>query len=414
MLQPSTFDTLGDHGVPLVCKLRKSLYGLKQAPRQWHLHISSTLQKLGFHSCASDPSMFVRMTDGNTCLLALYVDDGMVLGNNSEVCREVITQLEAHYKLVYQGLYSGALGFEWNRLSSDTSVITQTKFIKNLLERYGLDQCRPAKTPMDSGVYRLLTSPSQPLDDKKKRVYQGIVGSLIWLTSISRPDLSFSVGLVSRFLQAPTEFHFSLCDRILRYLAGTQHVGTTLSGNMDISIYSDSDWGSDPTNRRSISGYVLKIGQSPISWKSRQQSVVALSSTEAEYVAAGCAVQEFLWFGMLVQELLVSHSTARPVLYVDNQSAISLSENPTLNDRTKHIDIKYHFLRSHVLSGTLLLKYCPTDVMCADLLTKPLNHVVFSRLCNLNNLSMSSLKGGIAPGGVAILVPTSSDSSAHK
>ena len=214
-----------------------------------------------------------------------------------------------------------------------------------------------------------------------QQLYQSAVGSLLYLSVATRPDITYAVSNVARFCAKPTNQHWVAVKRIFRYLKGTQQYGLLYgkSNSNNCVGFSDADWGGDLDDRKSTSGYMFQVGGTAISWRSKKQTCVALSTAEAEYIALASAAQESLW----LQQLLVDLKNEEPksvTIYEDNQSAISMAKNPQFHGRTKHIAIKYHFIREQVNSKTLELRYCRTNDMIADMLTKGLSGEQFEKL----------------------------------
>jgi hypothetical protein len=299
--------------------------------------------------------------------------------------------------LEFQGEYSGALGFTWMKFKK--FFLCQSQFIKQLLERFGMKNCKTSDTPMDVGAYKIMeAADDKVLDDAGVKSYQELIGSLLCLSVIPRPDISCAVGILSRFMKAPAPTYLNMAKRVLRYLAGTIDVGTQFGGDLKLTCATDSDWANDTVNRKSTSGFVIKLGDSVIDWSSRQQRSVSLSSTEAESIAMTSGLQDAMWIGSILEELKVRRAQEF-VLYCDNQSAIKLGHNPVQHGRTKHIDVRYHFIREAIESGRVVLKYVSTVEMPADMLTKPLGRIVYERQKLLNGiLSLSRFKGGIGSG----------------
>jgi hypothetical protein len=207
-----------------------------------------------------------------------------------------------------------------------------------------------------------------------------MVGSLMHLMVASRPDLAFAVGQLARKMQSPTERDLLNAKRVLRYVKGSLDLALLYpaGGGIEMKSYADSDFAGDIKTRKSTSGNLIIIG-GPVSWKSERQHIVALSSTEAEYVSASECLKSIIWCRSILSELSFAQASSS-VLYQDNQSTIALTNNPIISKRTKHIDVRYHFLRAQVKAGVVTLQYCPTQEMLADILTKPLLRHQFVRL----------------------------------
>ncbi|PKI62768.1 hypothetical protein CRG98_016867 [Punica granatum] len=208
--------------------------------------------------------------------------------------------------------------------------------------------------------------------DVNPTYFKRIVGSLRYLTS-TRPDLVYSVGLVSRLMESPKQSHLQAAKRILRYIKGTLDEGVFYSSSNDFQLvgFTDSDWGGDVGERKSTSGYVFSLGNGAFSWSSKKQQVVALSTAEAEYIAAAYCATQAIWLRQLLRELQLEQMKPT-VIKCDNKSAIALAENPVFHGRSKHIDIKYHFIRALVKSGEIVLEFCKSEDQVADMFTKPL------------------------------------------
>ena len=225
------------------------------------------------------------------------------------------------------------------------------------------------------------------------REYQCIIGSLMYAAIATRPDIAFSVGMLSQYMSNPGEEHFIGIKRVLRYLRGTTDFGLEFKAqdNMKINLhgYADADWAGDVSTRKSTTGYLFQIGNGTVSWKTRRQSIVALSSTEAEYVSLSCAAQETIWMRNLLES--IGFQQLDPTMISeDNQGAIALAGNPGNHPRTKHISIKYHFIREAVEKNKIMFQYCPTTEMLADILTKALTKERFQELRDLIGVRSSN------------------------
>ncbi|CAL2280003.1 unnamed protein product [Prunus armeniaca] len=332
MKQPQGFE---DSSHPdYVCKLQKSLYDLKQAPKGWNAKFTGYLPSLGFKMSHSDPSLFVKISDSAIVVLLLYVDDIILTGSNSQVIQEI------SYK------------------SNGDLFISQQKYAKDLLVKAGMESCRPCPTPSKPHT-QVLPTDGEPL--KEPSVYRSIVGALQYLT-FTRPDLAYSVNTVCQFMNNPTEVHFQLVKRILRYIQGPLHYGLTYSSSVPVSVsaYSDADWAGDITTRRSTTGFVVFLGSNPISWQSKKQGSVSRSSTEAEYRALANASVEAAWIRQILADLHVFLPDP-PLLFCDNMYALALSSNPVFHSRIKHLDVDFHFVQERVQRKDFLVHYIPTD-----------------------------------------------------
>jgi len=261
-----------------------------------------------------------------------------------------------------------------------TINLTQELYITKALEKFGLDQCRPVSTPaVTSGKTareeEANTEDQRPIDVK---LYQEKVGTLLYASISTRPDIAYAVNKLAQFMLAPTVSNGRSCDRVFRYLSGTKSYGLTFgrtknvsNSEVEISAYADADWGGDRVDRKSVTGWVAMLHGDPVSWASKKQKVVAQSSCEAELYAEAAAINEMKWLRGLMGELGVKIA-GTPVLFGDNQSTQELTKNGVKSERTKHIDIKYHFVTDEVKKGNVHLQWIPTQKQLADILTKAL------------------------------------------
>jgi hypothetical protein len=373
MLQPPGFthSDFPNH----VCKLHKSLYGLKQAPHAWFERFTSHLLTIGFTASTADPSLFVFRQGSILLYLLLYVDDIILTGNSPAAITSLITQLAATFELKDLGplRYFLELQIEYG---SDCLFVHQRKYITDLLSKFNMPTCKAASTPF-SISHKLQPSTEAILSDPTP--YRSLVGALQYAT-FTRPDITYAVNQVCQYMHKPTATHFAAVKRILRYLQGTLSLGIHFkSGSPVLTAFTDSDWASDPYDRRSTTGITVFLGNNPITWISKKQHTVSQSSTEAEYRALASGATELAWLRQVLCDLGVVLPNA-PTMWCDNTSAIALASNPVFHSRTKHIEVDYHFVRERVVRGDLHLQFISTDDQLADLFTKPLSTQRFQRL----------------------------------
>ncbi|KAI3799323.1 hypothetical protein L1987_34616 [Smallanthus sonchifolius] len=312
-----------------VCLLHKSLYGLKQAPRAWFTRFSTVLSQLGFCGSKTDPSLFILNSGGTLVYILVYVDDIIITGNNNSAINGIINCLSSIFPLKDLGQLHYFLGIEVVHHQKDI-ILSQRKYISDILHRSGLSHCKPVSSPMSTT--QVLTIDDSPLlPDPVK--YRQTVGALQYAT-LSRPDIAFAVNRVCQFMHAPTENHWSAVKRILRYLQGTTDLGLLI---------------------RHTSG----------------SNLVSRSSTESEYKALADTMAELIWLKFLLHELGVSVK-ASPTLWCDNLVATYLSANPVFHARTKHVEVDFHFVREQVARGQINVQFISTNDQLADVLTKPL------------------------------------------
>lgn len=371
----------------LVCRLKRSIYGLKQAPRCWNYALDNRLKEMGFKQTSSDPCLYVSSdANGDVFIIAVYVDD-IILGGRSEAkMRDVKKELSQNFKMKDLGPLHHFLGVTVVQDQTAGSIwLGQPSYTEKLLQKFGMSDCKPVKTPVNPDVK--LTQCEHDDDVCDQKTYQAMVGSLLYLSTRTRPDLAYAVGSVARYCAKPTKEHWMGVKRILRYLKGTVDFGLLYSreASPDCVGYCDADWAGDVGDRKSTSGYVFLQGGAAITWKSSKQSCVALSTAEAEYVALSAAAQEAIWLQQLTSDLL-NKNIRETTIHEDNQSAMCMAKNQQSHRRTKHIEIKYHFIRDLVEAGRIKLTYCPSEDMIADMLTKGLPIAQFEKLRALTGM----------------------------
>lgn len=347
-----------------VCLLKKSLYGLKQSPRSWNQKIDNFLKSCNFKNSRYDPCLYINSSNGKQTYILLFVDDLFVFSNDRQETTRVYERLERKFKVRNLGEIQDCLGV---RVKRENGVISldQEGYIDQLLERYDLSKCNPAMTPLNP------KEKLQPAEEKSNFPYQRLIGSLMYLSVFTRPDIAFAVSYLSQFNNSHSTSHWVQAKRVLRYLKGTKKLCLSYRKGQRVLLgYTDADWGGDHTDRRSFTGYLFTLGQSAVSWEARKQRTVALSSTEAEYMALCESAREALFLRGIYNELQPQDKRPSLTIYNDSQSAQSLCHNPVYHKRSKHIDIKYHFVRDCVNRGTISIKYLSTHDMPADALTK--------------------------------------------
>ena len=359
-----------------VCRLNKAIYGLKQAPRAWFQRLSSALLQWGFNSSRTDSSMFIHFGESSTLIVLIYVDDIIITGSSSTQISSLIAKLNSVFALRDLGKLSYFLGLEVT-YHNDSITLSQSKYVADLLHRTAMFDTKPAHTPGAVGK-NLSKFDGDPLTDVTQ--YRSVVGALQYLT-MTRIDIAFVVNKACQFMQQPIFAHWLSVKRILRYLKGTLHDGLLLnpSSHLTLEGFSDANWGGQPDDRRSISGYLVYLGGNLVSWSSSKQKVVSRSSAESKYRGFSFATPEIIWMQTLLQELCIPIPVI-PLLWYDDISAYHLAKNPVFHARTKHIEIDLHFIHDQVTQGKLQLQFIPTTEQPADLLTK---HLTSSKFLSL-------------------------------
>jgi hypothetical protein len=372
-----------------VLLLQKALYGLKQSPRLWQLTLKAVLKRIGYMPLFADQCVYRSTKTG--LVIITYVDDFLLVGPQGESLKMLKLQLHDAFDMKDLGPCQFFLGVRITRnRSQNQTTICQDAYIRKVLSQFGMLECRAVLTPLDPGASDTLVPHQGTATEDQVKLYQSLVGCINYLATQTRCDVAFTTSALSRFLVNPAPAHIKSAKRVLQYLKGTMMYGIIFGGsdyspnNLDIRLYTDSDYAGDRHTYRSTSGYVSFLAGGPISWQSKRQSVVAQSSTEAEYIAMSELVKEGAWLRYLLVGLQYKGQDLDPMtLYSDNQGALSLAENPTFHRGSKHIAVRYHLIRQEVEEGKLQLAYIPTNCMPADGLTKALKspaHIRFLRL----------------------------------
>nr|AFP55546.1 gag-pol polyprotein [Rosa rugosa] len=360
-------------GEQVVCKLKKSLYGLKQSPRAWFGRFTKFMKKIGYRQSNSDHTLFLKHRCGKVTALIIYVDDMVVTGDDIEEIQRLQGQLSSEFEMKDLGNLKYFLGIEVAR-GKDCIVLSQRKYVLDLLAETGMLDCKPVATPIEQN-HQLAEYLDQVPTNKGR--YQRLVGRLIYL-SHTRPDLAYAVSVVSQFMHNPSEAHMDAVFRILQYLKSAPGKGLIFSkySHLDVSGYTDADWAGSITDRRSTSGYFTFVGGNLVTWKSKKQKVVARSSAEAEYRGMARGLCEMLWLRNLLNDLGFRQKKAMP-LYCDNKAAIEIAHNPVQHDRTKHVEVDRHFIKEKLDGQIILFPFVPTEEQLADILTKALSTKAF-------------------------------------
>lgn len=377
-MQPEGFEKEGKEH--MVYKLFKALYGLRQAPRAWYVKLSKCLEDMGLMKCPHEHAVYTKREGEEILIVAVYVDDLLITGTSTSIIKRFKAEMNAHFDMNDLGKLSYYLGIEVEQKKGFIEL-KQSAYAKKILSNIGMGECNPTRYPMEPR--QIITK-----DEGGKLVnsteYKSMVGGLRYLVH-TRPDIAFSVGIVSRFMEKPTVMHLNAVKRIYRYIRGTVDFGlvySKTSGNNVLNGYSDSDLGGHLDDRKSTSGVAFYLNDNLITWISQKQKCVALSSCEAEFMAATAAACQGVWLARVLRQ--VTDDFQGPVvLFIDNKSAIDLAKNPVFHGRSKHIDIRYHFIRECVEKGEIAVKHVATKEQRADTLTKALPVVRFEQMRQL-------------------------------
>ncbi|KAJ3507815.1 hypothetical protein NMY22_g16815 [Coprinellus aureogranulatus] len=398
-------------GVPIedghCWKLQRSLYGLKQSGRTWNKTLDASLLDMGFIRLDAETCLYLYKEGDQLCFVVVYVDDLLLAATSRKFMDSVKKKLSSRFKMKDLGPAKYILGMVIRRDRAKLTIaLSQRRYIDSVLERTGMSNCKPASTPIPSTNKATIDDPNDntvihSLEiDGKTVTYKSIIGSLMYAMLATRPDLAFVVGLLGRYSAAPKQVHWTLAKRCLRYLQATKDMelvydGTADSKDMTFFGFVDAAWSDDTDTSRSTGGYVFMSNGAAVGWSSKRQQMVALSSTEAEYISMCAAGQHLAWLRTFFED--IGHPQADPTtLFNDNQGAIALSKDPQYRSRTKHIQRKFHFVRDDLVrNGVVKIKYLPTEEMVADIMTKPLpreTHWKFVKAMGLRMGSSGSVK----------------------
>lgn len=375
MLQPEGFRQKKG----LVCRLNKSLYGLKQASRSWNITFHTFIERLGFQRSANDLCLYCRGSDKQLVVIVLYVDDILLVSPSEKLIRTIKRCLAQEFEMTDQGEVKHFLGMTIGRdVEKKVMRIHQRRYLESLLIRFEMQNCRTVSTPME---YKL----KLPKGEESKRIfkpYRELVGCIMYVSLTTRPDLAVAANYFSQFQVCPNEEHWIHLRRVLRFIQGTLSLGLCYRASNDsplLEVYTDADWASDITDRRSISGAVYKVFGTTVNWYSKKQPTVSLSSTEAELVALCTAACHNQWLVRLLGDL--GRIPDGPVCFhEDNQSTIRIASSPKDSSRLKHMDVKYFYVRELLERSLIKIDYVPSSMQQADILTKGLPAPGFKKL----------------------------------
>ena len=358
----------GFEGKGIVWKLKKAIYGLKQAASAWHKTLQKSLTGAGFQTSSAEPCLYMFGPQDERVFVLVYVDDCLLFGPTQAVAavKRLIASL---FDVKDVGPATYFLGLQIKReRDARTLWLGQQRYVNDVLERFGMAECKPRVSPLDANLQ--LDDTGEPLGDGTP--YNALVGSLLYLAVQTRPDISHAVGMLSRFVASPKEQHWAAAKSVLKYLAGTREFALKFHGSSKAVGYTDADFAGEKPGRKSTSGMVILMNGAAVAWASKLQGTVATSTCEAELIAGALAVKECLYVSKLLADLTEKYMPLD--LYGDNQSALRLMKNvhAGAQNRTKHIDIAYNFARQRVMLGEVQVHFVGTADMVADVMTKQL------------------------------------------
>jgi hypothetical protein len=387
--QPEGFVDKGDD---CIWRLLKALYGLKQAGRCWHKKLNEVLEKMGFIRLTCEHSIWIYKRNNTWIIIPVFIDDMTIAAKSKDDISQVKDELCSHFKLRDLGPTSWLLGVEIKRVRSKrTLTLSQHQYILDILKCFQMSDCKPVSTPLDPSIHLSASmSPQSAVDAKfmKSVPYIQAVGALMYLAVATHPDIAFAVGVLAHFNKDPGLLHWKAVKHLMHYLKGTLDYKLTYGPSPSSELFTtftDADQAGNPDSGCSTSGYIVKMGTGAISWSIRLQSIVALSTTEAEFVAATSAGQEILWLRNLLTELGYKINTPS-TLHFDNQSALSVAKNPEHHGCMKHLDLRFYWLRNEVERKSMNLVHLRTEVMPADIMTKALGKIKVEEMVRLIGL----------------------------
>jgi hypothetical protein len=360
--------------------LKQSIYGTKQAHREFNADLEEKLRSIGFTPYKDDNSLFTFRRNDEIIHIPMFVDDGLVFSNSKALIKETREKLEQLYKLVWTTNPTLHLGIKITRDRQNRTIhLSQEHYLKNVLDRFDMTHCNTTSTPFPTSI-ELSPGTNEEVEDAAHLPYQQAIGCLNWAAVHTRPDIQYAVSTLARYSSKYTYRHWQVVKHLLRYIQGTLDRGIIFkkhdAPSTELRAYADADYAACTTTRRSTTGYVFTLGGSLISWKSRRQPTVALSTTEAEYMALGDCAKHCLWFRRMISHLTQTPIPTSPIslpplsIFNDNNGAVFLSQESATNSRSKHIDIRHHFIRDLILSHQISTHMIDTKLMPADFLTK--------------------------------------------
>ncbi|CAJ2674023.1 unnamed protein product [Trifolium pratense] len=375
-----------------VCLLKKSLYGLKQSPRQWYRRFDDFLLKTGFVRSNYDSCVYMMKRNEKVILyLLLYVDDILMASSDKQEIQQLKEKLNGEFEMKDLGNAKRILGMDILRDRSKGELfLSQHDYLKKVVERFRMTDSKVVNTPLGHHSKLSIKQCPQSEDERKKMEstpYASGVGSIMYGMVCSRPDLSYAISVVSRFMANPGQVHWQALKWVLRYLNGSLKGGLkytrTDPGRDALEGYVDADYAGNIDTRKSLSGFVFTLFGTAVTWKANQQSVVALSTTQAEYIALVEGVKEAIWLKGMIGEMGISQGCVK--IHCDNQSAIHLANHQVYHERTKHIDIRLHFVRDMIETKEIMVEKIASEENPADMFTKSLPRAKFKHCLDLIN-----------------------------
>ncbi|KAM1015922.1 hypothetical protein ACFX2A_046661 [Malus domestica] len=377
MKQPTGFVERGKEN--MVCQLNKSIYGLKQASRQWYLKFDQIVSSQGFEENKLDDCIYLKFSGSQFIFLVLYVDDILLASSCPQLLQRTKRMLSESFDMKDLGEAHYVLGIEIVRNRQKRLLgLSQKGYIDRVLHRFNMENCSCGQVPVNKGdKFSKSQCPRTDLETEKMqgKPYASLVGSLMYATICTRPDLAFITGMLGRFQSNPGEAHWISAKKVLRYLQRTKNF-MLVYGNgesLELEGYTDSDLAGDIDDRKSTGGYIFMLNGGAVSWKSAKQTVIATSTMEAEFVACFEGMKQAVWLKNFLTDLKIVKSIQKPVrMFCDNNSAVFFAKNNRRTSASRLMDVKFLKVREEVKKGMIEVQHISTVLMVADPLTKAL------------------------------------------
>lgn len=354
-----------------VYKLNKCIYGLKQAARMWNSTIDLVLQEIGFSKGNFDQCLYINKT--KNMYILIFVDDLLIACDNVTYIEETIKKLSKKFEITFIGKVENYIGIQVRKDENGIYTIGQRNYVKKVLNNLNLNTSKSSKIPLDTGYYK--NREQQQEEFLRPDDYRKAVGSLLYLSVNTRPDVSVAASILGRQVAKPYMYDWKEMKRVAKYLKGTINTEIKMGNKEETEEilygYADADWAGDKEDRKSNSGYVFIYKGALIDWCCRKQTCVALSSTEAEFIALAEACQQAVFLKNIFEDF--GKEIVNIIMYEDNQAALKMLDHGKMSNRTKHIETKYNFIKDLKQKNIIKFEYCPTNDMLADLLTKPMS-----------------------------------------
>jgi hypothetical protein len=380
-----------------VCKLVHSLYGLKQSGKCWNAELDRRLIKQGLKRSCKDPCVYYRSTVDGRMFVIVYVDDLVLITETEHGMEKLKDNIKAESEVAELGNLKFYLKLVSRKDEEGNVYLSQGPYIRSILDRYGMSQCKPVSTPLDPGI--VLQKNTDDINDETKKLmekvpYRQAIGSLQYLVQGTRPDIAFAVSKLGQYSSNPEMKHWNALKHVLRYLQSTADFELKIEiGEVRIDAFCDADWASCIDERKSQTGYLVRVGNSPVIWKSYKQKCISLSTQEAEYISITECTKEILWITQLLKEIGLEDCYQYPIrIRTDNQAAMILASKPIMTGRSKHIEIKYHFVQDVVARGIMKLEYVQSTENAADIFTKALPKLRHHDMVKLLSISEHGTK----------------------